>query len=322
MLRAITLGDAVQDIFVAGSALHSASRDGRRIFDRLELGQKHNVEEFHNLTGGGALNVAVGLSKLGYEVSFCGALGKDAAGLALSAAMEAEDVDTSEVRWSERYPTSTSLILIDQFGERTILTHRGVIDSYNWTDLDRLTELGADVIHVTTMGKNYKILPALFKKLAKAGVKISWNPGVRELGHWNELKDLVPLTDVLIVNKEEARMMVEGRTLSQLARAIPGGGAVVVTDGRNGVLARDKKYEVRALEYEDAKIVDRTGAGDGFSAGFLASYIRKGDLMEAVKWGSANGNNVVKYFGATTGQLHKGARLHELPMNVVEIESK
>jgi sugar/nucleoside kinase (ribokinase family) len=319
-MRAITLGDGVQDTFIAGSALHSAARDGKRFFDRLELGAKQNVEKFHNMAGGGALNVAVGLARLGLETAFCGALGRDAAGLALEGTMEDEDVDASEVRWSDKYPTSASVILLDQYGERTILTHRGVIDKFEWAeaDLDRLATLKADFVHITTLGQNHHILVKLLPKLKAVGTKISWNPGVRELDDWGRLSHLVELADFFFVNKEEARRVVEGRTLSALAKAIPAR-VTVITDGRNGVLARDDKQEVRALEYEDSKVVDRTGAGDAFSTGFLASYMKKGDLQEAVRLGSANGNSVVKYFGATTGLLYKGARLHEMPMSVVKL---
>ncbi len=89
----------------------------------------------------------------------------------------------------------------------------------------------------------------------------------------------------------------------------------IVSDGPNGVLATDSKSIVRAGMYEDVKVVDRLGAGDAFGSGFLSQWSQGKSLKESIIFASANSTSVVTKIGAKDGILHKGAKLHEMPIH-------
>ena len=111
------------------------------------------------------------------------------------------------------------------------------------------------------------------------------------------------------------QQLVEGSDLESLIRhglyLVP---TLLVTDGANGSMASDGKTIVRAGMYEDVPAIDRTGAGDAFASGFLSRWVEGGSLRDSVIFASANSSAVVAKISAKAGILHKGARLHEMPL--------
>ncbi len=138
-----------------------------------------------------------------------------------------------------------------------------------------------------------------------------------ELKEPDKIRTLLEDVSVLLVNKEEMKVFVEGQTLEELVRH----GAnlvktVVVSDGPNGVMATDGEQIVKAGMYEDVPVVDRTGAGDAFGSGFVAWHATGKSLEEAITFASANATSVVSKIGATPGILHRHAKLHDMPLKV------
>ena len=118
------------------------------------------------------------------------------------------------------------------------------------------------------------------------------------------------------VNKEEAELLVEGGSLEELARHLMSYVSLaIISDGPNGVVATDGKTFVRAGMYEDVKVIDRTGAGDAFGSGFLSHYAQGKSLKDSIVFASANSTAVVTKIGAKAGILHKGAKLHAMPLH-------
>lgn len=95
---------------------------------------------------------------------------------------------------------------------------------------------------------------------------------------------------------------------------------VIVSDGPNGVVASDGKTVVKAGMYEDVKVIDRTGAGDAFASGFLSQWVQGKSLVDSIVFASANSTSVVQYIGAKTGILHKGVKLHDMPLHEHELK--
>ncbi|NCU38904.1 hypothetical protein EOL96_07700, partial [Candidatus Saccharibacteria bacterium] len=147
------------------------------------------------------------------------------------------------------------------------------------------------------------------------GMKIMFNPGKGELRQSDKLRPLLDDVDVLLVNREEMMSLVEGKDLEELVRhglnLVP---TVIVTDGPNGVMASDGEVIVRAGMYEDVKVIDRTGAGDAFGSGFLSQYAQGRSLKDSIIFASANSTSVVTKIGAKTAILHKGTKLHDMPI--------
>lgn len=316
-IKIIAVGAAVQDVFLSHSEEFKPVSDKttHEQFMRLELGAKADVNRITFSTGGGATNAAVTFARQGLHAVFMGVIGHDPAGRAVLEALDHEGVDTSYVRFSHRFNTGYSVLLLAPNGERTILTYRGASTHYHKQDL-QMKGIDADWLYVSTLGGNFEILDELFHEARRSKTKIMFNPGKKELAHPQKLKALLEDIDVLCLNRDEAAKLVEGASLEELVRHlhhyVP---VAIVSDGPNGVIASDQFSLVRAGLYQDVKVVDRTGAGDAFGSGFLSQWAQGKSLKESILFASANSTSVVNHIGAKTGILPKGTMLHHMPLH-------
>lgn len=316
-LTVVSVGAAIQDVFLSNSdEFKPVCLNPEECFMRLDLGSKEDVNNINFSTGGGATNAAVTFARSGMRSIFMGTIGRDPAGQAVLNDLDKNDVDSSHVKYSEVYNTGYSVLLLAPNGERTILTYRGASTHYQPSDFD-LSNINADWLYVSNLAGNMETLDSLFRQAREKGTKVFFNPGKKELAQVDALKSLLEDVEVLLVNKEEAQMIVQGQTVEELVHHllnfVP---VVVVTDGSNGVVASDGKKEVRAGIYEDVDVKDRTGAGDAFGSGFLSQWMQGSTLEAAVTYASANSTNVVTEVGAKEGILYKGAKIHDMPLEV------
>jgi sugar/nucleoside kinase (ribokinase family) len=317
MVKMLTIGAAVQDVFMSHSDEFKPVTDkpAHEVFLKLDLGAKADVNNIVFSTGGGATNAAVTFARQGLEVQFMGAIGHDPAGDAVLQDLDKEGVDTSKISFSDKYHTGFSVLLLAPSGERTILTYRGASTHYDIKHFD-LEGADADWLYISSMAGDMEILDKIFRQAKQLKMKIFFNPGKDELRQPEKLKGLLEDVDVLSVNREEAKQIVDGTDLEELVRRllnyVP---TAIISDGPNGVMASDGKTIVRAGMYEDVKVIDRTGAGDAFGSGFLAHWAIGRSLKDSIVFGSANSTSVVTKIGAKAGILHKGAVLHAMPLS-------
>ena len=315
--KIISIGAAVQDVFLSHSEEFEPVSDAstQEQFMQLELGAKADVNNITFSTGGGATNGSVTFARQGLHAVFMGTIGKDPAGQAVLDDLDREGVDTSHVSFSDKHSTGYSVLLLAPSGERTILTYRGASTHYAEKNFD-LDGISADWLYVSSMAGSFDVLDKLFSQARRKGIKIMFNPGKGELKHPQKLRSLLDDVDVLSVNREEMQRIVEGETPEELAiHALNYVPVAIVSDGPNGVVATDGKTIVKAGMYRDVKVIDRTGAGDAFGSGFLSQWVQERPLAECIVFGSANSTSVVQYIGAKTGILHKGVKLHHMPLH-------
>lgn len=320
MVKIHAVGAASQDVFLSGRGIR-AELDPRtneymeEFSEDFKLGAKIGVDTVSFATGGGATNAAVTFARQGIDSSFSGKLGRDIAAEGVLKELDKEYVDTSGVIYHESLGTQYSTILLADNGERTILVYRGAANSHTPEDYKDMDVSGCDWLYISSFAGAMDALAEVFSVAERAGVKVAFNPGEAELAQPEKLKALLEDVDVLIVNKEEARKIVEGETSEELARhAVSFVPTVVVSDGPNGVVAADGKTIVTAGMYEDVPVIDRTGAGDAFGSGFLSAYAQEGSLKDAIIFASANSTSVVQHIGAKEGILRKGVTLHDMPL--------
>lgn len=321
MARFVTVGAAVQDVFLSNSDYFApVCINPDTCFEMLELGSKADVNDIHFSTGGGATNAAVTFARQGHEARFLGVIGRDPAGQAVLDDLDRENVDTSLVGYSDTHSTGYSVLLVSPNGERTILTYRGASTHYRPEQLS-LDGLEADWLYVTTLAGSMKALDGLFRQAKDAGMKIFFNPGKKELAQKDELLGLLEDVDILLANKGEMASLVHGDTLEELAlhamNIVP---VALVTDGGDGVAATDGTTLIRAGIYEDRRVIDQTGAGDAFGSGFLSHWAGGYSLKESVIFASANASSVVGKMGAKSGILHQGAELHSMPISEKQLD--
>jgi len=317
MVKILTVGAAVQDVFLSHSPELKPVSDktADELFLKIELGSKNDVNNINFSTGGGATNAAVTFARQGLEADFMGTIAHDPAGMAVLEDLDKEGVDTTYISYSDKYCTGYSVVLLASTGERTFLTYRGASTHYDMRNFD-LDDAKADWLYITSMAGNMDIIDKIFHQAKKLGMKIFFNPGKDELKHIEKLRALLEDVDVLLVNRDEARMIVHGEELEELVRKllnyVP---TVIISDGPNGVMASDGKTIVRASMYEDVKVIDRTGAGDAFGSGFLSYWVQKRPMKDCIVFASANSTSVVTKIGAKAGILYKNTVLHAMPLS-------
>lgn len=317
MVKILTIGAAVQDVFLSHSPELKpvAEKTADELFIEIKLGSKNDVNNINFSTGGGATNGAVTFARQGLDTEFMGTIAHDPAGNAVLEDLDKEGVDTTYVSYSDKHHTGYSVVLLASTGERTFLTYRGASTHYDIKNFD-LDDSAADWLYVTSMAGCMDILDKIFRQAKELGVKVFFNPGKDELRQKDKLVALLEDVDILSVNKEEAAMITNGTDLEELVRRLMNYvSTVIVSDGPNGLMASDGKTIVRAGMYEDVKVVDRTGAGDAFGSGFLSHWAQGKSLKDSIVFASANSTSVVTKIGAKAGILHKGAKLHAMPLS-------
>lgn len=313
--RMLAIGTATQDVFLQSKQFKPHKQEGK-YYEQFLLGAKLAVEQVTFATGGNAMNAATTFARQGLESEFMGVLGTEPAGQVVMNALDNEGVATHHVVQDERFQTSYSTILLASNGERTILNYHGTQLHENGSPLELNALVHADWLYLSSVG-SVPLLERLVTLASKNGVQVALNPSGAELAHPDKLRAVLEDVAVLLVNKEEMMILVEGETLEELVRH--GSNlvrTVVVSDGPNGVMATDSQQIVKAGMYDDVPVVDRTGAGDAFGSGFVARHAMGHSLEDAVTFASANATSVVAQIGATPGILHAHAKLHDMPLTV------
>lgn len=322
MARIVSIGAGLQDIYLVDhDDLAAVELDGIKVLGQVEVGSKVDVDRLTYSVGGGGVNSAITFARHGHEAIFMGNIGRDSAGSAIIKALNREGVDTSYVQVLSRKTTGTSVVLLDtRSGERTIFTYRGASEQFgNFSEKD-LDLIRPDWLYLTTMRGDLESLRRFVVKAHKSGIKVMFNPGVRELTEKN-LKELIKLfkyVDLLNVNRSEAAKIVPGSQLGELVerlgRYVP---MVIITNGAMGGIATDGKETYRFGIYEDIKMRDATGAGDAFGSGFLSALAAGRGFYKALIFASANSTSVVQKIGGNSGALYGTEVLHPMPIQRV-----
>jgi len=312
MFDVVTIGDAVSDIFIRPSELSVTCPMGRirgkTCFEPvicLPYGDKIPISEIHYDIGGSAANVAVGLSRLGFNTGFIGAVGKDQNGQKIISRLEKEGVKTKWVKQGKDVQTNFSLI-ISYKGERTILVYRGLED-YSQLELPKV--LNTKWLYVGPLGEGFeKLYSAIISKVAEKNIKLSLNPGTLQIESKAELKRILRVAEIVFVNKEEAEEIVglsRPALVKDLLKALKQYGAkvVVITDGAEGAYSFDGEEFLHISAYQ-AKRKEVTGAGDAFSTGCLGALVLGKDVREGLRWGVINSASVIEKNGAESGLLN------------------
>ncbi len=318
-LKMLAIGAATQDVFLLGGEIFKPYQEKTGPFEHLPLGAKLSVEDAVFATGGNALNAATTFVRQGLDSHFMGVVGDEPSGQVVMQTLDDEGIDARYVRQATIYRTSYSTILLAPTGERTILTCHGTKLRADGSDLTLSAIAEVDWLYVSSVN-SMELLEKIVTLAAKNNTQVAINPSPFELENAHKLRPILEDVSVLLANKEEMRLIVEGQTSDELIRhAAHLTPTVVLSDGPNGVLATDGKQLVKAGMYEDVKVIDRTGAGDAFGSGFVAMHAQGKDLATAVTFASANATSVVTEIGATKGILHHDAVLHDMPLQISEL---
>ena len=320
MARILSIGSALNDIYLIDRDDLAPTKIGEdSIFAKILVGNKIDIEKLSYEVGGGGVNSAISFVRHGHEAILMSNISHDTAGDAILKTLDREGVDTSYIDYAAHGATGTSIILVDsKQKERTILTYRGASTKFDNFDVSDLDLIRPDWLYVTTLRGDIDTLTRFFEKAHGMGVKIMFNPGVCELESTKALLRLLKFVDVLLVNKQEAAMMVPGESLEELLYHLKGYvETVLITDGRAGGIATNGIDTYRFGLYEDIKVKDATGAGDAFGSGYLAAIASGKSFRRSIVFASANSTAVVSKIGANKGILTGKADLHPMPIQKI-----
>jgi len=265
------------------------------------------VDGMYLLTGGCAANVGVNVAKQGIRVGVAGKVGDDYWGRFIREDLAGRGVDTEHVRVSEQEQTSQTMILLCQGQDRRFVHTFGANRDFRAADVRRETLRGAKVFYLG----GYLVLPNLGAQELADLFRYCRAEGVRTVldvviptgfSYSGELDPVLPFTDVFLPNNDEAEMLTGELDPARQARALldKGVGTVVVTLGDEGLLYAQGDQMWRAAHFP-SPVVDQTGAGDAFCAGFIAGMVQGLDLHGCVRYGSALGASCVRSIGCYQG---------------------
>lgn len=305
----ITFGACAQDIFLQPHPDSLLVPRGEKSFSHPMLcmgyGEKIIVDDVYYDIGGSACNVAVGASRLGLKTAIISARGDDFAGNLVKERLTKENVGQYYLKKIKNIKTSFSVI-INYRGERTIFVYHGLKD---YSKLTIPAALPARYLYLGPIGNGYSFAYRQAIALAsERNIGIVLNPGAIQIKERPAiLFSLLRVTKILILNREEALELSGGSPaapakilLSELSKKGPE--IVVITDGDNGVYASDGHNFFR-LPASRTQLLDATGAGDAFSSGFLACWLKQGSLQGALRWGILNSTLAIERLGAQKGLL-------------------
>lgn len=322
ILDVITIGAATRDVFLRSKAIR-VIRDAQFSTGEAEcfaLGSKLDVDEIVFETGGGAMNAAVSFARQGLRAAFVGKIGAhDSRGQEIVAALKKEKVATNFVIKDKRKSTAYSVLLLTTRGERTALVYRGASADFHPRDF-RWPLMKSRWLYVSSLGGNLAIIRAIWKHAKQQGTKIAWDPGLDEFALGLEkLRPLLEQTAILHVNQEEAAKLMgfgyeqDEASFDRLRLIV--GGVTIVTGGTEGAMAGTSRTSWRSSTHP-IQVVDTTGAGDAFTSGFAASYIRtNGNIPLALQFATANSESVISYIGAKVGLLRTHTIRHPVPVS-------
>jgi ribokinase len=276
--------------------------------DRMpDLGKQVITRDFEVHGGGCSANFAFQCARLGMDVQLFGKVGDDVFGTYVLVELEDNKVNTRNVLLTDRKTGVT--VAIVQGVERSFITFRGENSSYNINDID-LTKIEADVVHLPS----YFLLDGLRYDYAKlidllhgAGIKVSFDTGWDPRGFPAEtvepIFDILPRVDIFLPNIDETRKILGNDALTdrEAARILLDMGVkvAVIKQGKAGCLVADKDTAEFVPAF-DVRVVDTTGAGDTFNAGFVSAYALGKSLRECAIIGSATAGLKVGGVGWTT----------------------
>ncbi len=297
----ISIGRPARDTILSGDIFKPVCKHGA-CYQHIEVGSKLNVQSLNSSYGGNALNSAVTFARQKLSTGLLAQLGTDSISQDLIKLLASESISTELIKEDESVKIAQSTVIVSPDGERVVLAYPGTAPDTHGL-VASLQKSEARWLYVSSLG-SLELLEAVMEHARINQIKVAFNPGGIELGKVQEVKQLLGNVEVLIMNKQEAASYFGDLELDSLALAAAEYvKCAVITDGKNGAVgAKEGKLYSQPIA-SDVKVVDRNGAGDAFSSGFVAGLALGHSFKDALNLGALNATSVVQSYGAQAGIL-------------------
>jgi len=310
----IAIGDAIVDVIAtcddAFIAAHRLPKGGMQLLDTDSADRLYAaMGNARETSGGSAANSMAGIAAMGGRAAFIGQIANDQLGDIFRHDMQALGVkfDTPALTDPDAPPTGRCLILVTPDAQRTMNTSPGASHLLAPAALDEGLIASAAILYL----EGYLFGPELPRQAMMRAIDIAHGAG-REIaftlsesvciaGRREAFTDMIDRggIDLLFANEDEALQLTGaqalGGALAMLADKVP---TLVITRGAKGAMALDRGEGVEIPAIQVRKVVDTTGAGDLFAAGFLVARARGHALSRCLETGAVSASEIISHFGA------------------------
>ena len=307
-MKILGIGNAIVDVickvndsFIAKNNLTKSTMKlffDENEFKKLLTGLK--IEK--TVSGGSVANSIVGISQLGDEVGFIGKVSDDDFGSKYEEGLKKENVEYFYTKKKEELPTGSCLILITPDSERTMCTFLGTAGKISENDISSDAIKKSEIIflegYLWDEGAPKKAFDKAINSANKVAMSLSDQFCVdRHKPHFlNLVKNKL---DITFANEQEITSLIEAKNFDEVINFSKQlNKLVVVTRGEKGAVAINGEEVIESDVHKNLKIVDLTGAGDLFAAGFLHGYINKLSNKECLEKGTEMSSKIIQQIGA------------------------
>jgi len=307
-MKILGIGNAIVDVickvndsFIEQNNLTKSTM--KLFFDENEFKQLlTDLKIEKTVSGGSVANSIVGLSQLCDEVGFIGKVSDDDFGEKYEEGLKKENVKYFYSKKKEDLPTGTCLILVTPDSERTMCTFLGTAGKINEDDISAEVIKKSEIIflegYLWDEGEPKKAFDKAINNANKVAMSLSDLFCVdRHKPHFlNLVKNKL---DITFANEQEIISLIEAKNFDEVINFLKQlNKLVVVTRGEKGAIAVNGNEVIENGIQKNLKIIDLTGAGDLFAAGFLHGYINKLSTKECLEKGTEMSSSVIQQIGA------------------------
>ena len=307
-MKILGIGNAIVDVickvddnFISKNNLTKSTM--KLFFDETEFKNLlKNLKIEKTVSGGSVANSIVGISQLGDKAGFIGKIADDVFGENYEEGLKKENVEYFYSKKKEELPTGTCLILVTPDSERTMCTFLGTAGKINEKDVSSDAIKKSEIIflegYLWDEGEPKKAFDKAINNAKKVAMSLSDLFCVdRHKPHFlNLVKNKL---DITFANEQEIRSLIEAKNFNEVINFSKQlNKLIIVTRGEKGAIAVNGNEVVESEIQKNLKIVDLTGAGDLFAAGFLHGYINKLSTKACLEKGTEMSSKVIQQIGA------------------------
>jgi len=306
-MKILGIGNAIVDVICKVEDQYLI--DNQLTKSTMKLVDEHEFQKLlstlkieQTISGGSVANSIVGLSQLGNDVGFIGKVCADDLGQKYEEGLTKEKVQYFYNKKKEVSPTGTCLILITPDAERTMVTFLGIAGKINENDIDEKAVKESEMIFLEGyLWDKGEPKVAFDKAMSLSNNKVmSLSDQFCVERHKSDFLDLVKnKLDITFANEQEIRSLIDAKNFEDIIEfGKQLGKVLIITRGEKGSVAIKNQEIIECHSKPDLKILDLTGAGDLFAAGFLHGFINNISIKECLEKGTEMSSKIIQKVGA------------------------
>ena len=306
-MKVLGIGNAIVDVIckIEDSFLteNNLTKSTMKLVDETEFKKLlSNLKIKETIAGGSVANSIVGLSQLGNPVSFIGKINDDELGNKYEKSLTNEKVKYCYQKKKETIPTGTCLILITPDSERTMCTFLGIAGKVSANDIDENAVKNSELVflegYLWDEGEPKTAFDKAISLSKKTAMTLSDKFCVER--HKKSFLDLlINKLDITFANEQEILSLIDAKNFDEvISFAKQLRKLIIITRSDKGSIAIQKNEVVECNSKKDLRIVDLTGAGDLFAAGFLHGHVNNLSLKESLQKGTEMASKIIQKIGA------------------------